>query len=125
MERDGNIHIESPLHLLDVLQKMIELLVETRGAYGVVNIDEPDFIQVMALDDGALRLESSSSDKVLAANIGFSELVHEHENIAATSIPASWPAKEKIAAETLAMLAVEVHGLKFPTNLEFELDLVD
>ena len=125
MQADQRIHVDSAPHLLQIMQKMVELLVETRQAYGIVSIDEPEFIQVMALEDGALRLESSSSHKVLAANIGFKELVADHEHIAAIDIPAEWPAKESIAAETLATLAVKVHGVVFPTVLEFELDTVE
>lgn len=110
---------------MELLEKMIELLVKTRSAYGVVTVDDPRFIQVMALDDGALRLESSASRDVLAADLGFNEVVADHEHIAAANIPAEWPAKERVAAQTLALVTVEVHGVQFPTNMDFELDLVD
>ena len=104
---------------------MVELLVDTRNAYGIVDVVEPDFIQVMALDDGSLRLESSSSDRIFAADLGFSEIVAGHEHIAATHIPSDWPGFEEIAAKTMTLAAIEVHGLQFPASLDFELDFVD
>lgn len=122
---DQNIDVDNSWHLLEIFEKLIELLVEARGAYGVVTVDDPEFIQVMAYDDGALRLESSASEKVMAADLGFDELVDEYEHIAATNIPAEWPAKEKVVAETMALLAVEVHGVQFPTSLAFELHQLD
>ncbi len=122
MECGRKIDVIDEWHLLEILETMVELLVETRGAYGVVTVDEPEFMQVMAFDDGALRVESSASDKVFAADLGFNERVEEYEHIAAATIPASWPARVKMVAKTMAVLAVEVHQVQFPTSLEFQLD---
>lgn len=102
---------------------MIILLVETGDAFAVVSVGEPGFMQVMANEDGALRLESSSSEKVLAANLGFEERLEQYEHIAATYIPAGLPSKEKYVAKIMTRLAVEVHEVDFPGSLEFDLDV--
>ncbi len=125
MEQVHSIDVTSEWHLLEILEKMIEILVEARNAYGVVTVDEPTFLQVMVLDDGGLRLESSGSDKVIAANVGFDERVEQYEHIATATIPGEWPTKTKVAAETMTLLAVDVHEVKFPASIDFYLDLTD
>lgn len=125
MEDTRKIDVHDERHLLEIFEKMVELLVETRCAYGVVTVDDPEFMQVMAFDDGGLRVESTASDKVFAADLGFYERVEQFEHIAAANIPAAWPAKEKMVAQTMALLAVEVHEVQFPTSLEFQLELAE
>ena len=125
MREEGVIDIDNATNLTAFFQMMVEMLVEQRNAYGVVDLVKPEFMQVMALEDGSLRLESSSSERIFAADLGFSETVADHENVAATHIPADWDSIEEIAAKTMTVVAIEVHGLEFPASIEFELDLVD
>lgn len=125
MGADQRIHMTSAWHLLEILEKMIALLLETGGAYGVISIDEQNFIQVMALDDGSLRLESTASSMLVKAGLGFDEIVDGHEHIAATRVGAHQVDCVEVAAKLLTLVAVEVHGLTFPTDLEFELDVID
>ncbi len=123
MDGHERIHIKSAEHLFDLLEKMIGLLVETGEAYAVVSLGDTEFVQIMASDDGRLRLESSASDKVLASNLGFDERLEHFDHIAATLIPADVPAKERWAARTMTRLVVEVHEIEFPTDLDFNLDV--
>ena len=125
MREEGVIDVDDATNLAEFFQVMVELLVSAKNAYGVVDLAGPDFVQIMALEDGSLRLESSASEKIFAADLGFSETVTDHEHIAATHLPADWEAIEEIAAKTMTLVAIEVHGLQFPASLEFELDLVD
>ena len=125
MERGQSIHVDNSEHLCDILEKMIALLVETGDAFAVVSVGEPGFMQVMANDDGALRLESSSSDRVLEANLGFEERLEHYEHIAASYIPAGLPSKERYVAKIMTRLAVEVHDVEFPRSLKFDLDVND
>jgi len=123
MEGRQSIRVDTAEHFFELLEKLIVLLVETRDAYAVVSLGDESFIQVMALANGALRLESSDSDKVLATNLGFEERLEQFHHIAATHIPAELPAKERWAARTMTRLVVEVHEVEFPANIEFYLDV--
>ncbi len=116
------VHVTSAWHLLEILDEMLGHLANASGAYCVISVDDDAFVQIGTLEDGSLRLESSSSNAVIAAGLGFNETVEGYEHIAATDIPARWPSKEKVATETMVLLLLEVHRAHLPGFLDFELD---
>lgn len=83
------------------------------------------FVQLKTLPDGTLRLESSASTRATTAGLGLDEIVEGYEHLAGMNIPARWPSREKVAAETMTLLAIDVHDVQFPAVIEFELDHVD
>ena len=121
---DQILIIADAMDLLSNFQMLVASLIENRPALAVVPLGEFAFIQVMAIDDGGLRLESSASAAVLAANLGFGELVEQHEHVAGANLPADWNGREMIAAETMMRLAVDVHGMMFPAKIEFRISLI-
>ena len=62
MREDGFIDVDDATNLAEFFQVMVELLVAAKNAYGIVDLAGPDFVQMMALEDGSLRLESSASE---------------------------------------------------------------
>ena len=117
--------VTDAMHLLDNLEVLIRSLRAAQPAFAVVPIGRWAFMQVMACDDGSLRIESSASAEVLAAKLGFDELVEQHLHVAAATIPADWAAADKMAAETTMRLAADVHHMQFPALLEFQLCTVE
>lgn len=120
---DHILVVNDAMDLLTNLQVLLESLLRMRPALAVLPIEGDKFIQMVALDDGGLRLESSASTVVLAANLGFSELVDGHEHIAGANIPADWKGREMMAAETLTRVVVDVHAMSFPAVLELRVFL--
>lgn len=122
---DHLVLVTDPVHLLANLEVLVQSLRAAEPAFAVVPIGRQMFMQVVALDDGSLRIESSASAEVLAANLGFEQLVEQHPHVAVAAIPAGWAAAEKVAAEAMMRLAIDVHHMLFPALLEFQLCTVE
>ncbi len=116
--------ITDAAHMLHNVELLVRSLLDLKPAFAVIPVSDDDFMQVMALPDDSLRLESSASADVLVAKLGFDELVEQFPDIAAATIPPHWHAREMITAETLMRLIVDVHGVLFPALLEFRVSPV-
>ena len=119
------IYVSNAWHLLEILDEMAGHLSQASGAYCILSISPTKFIQIKTLPDGTLRLESSASARATAAGLGLDEIVEGYEHMAGTNIPARWPSKEKVAAEAMVLLAIDVHDVEFPAYIDFELDNLD
>ena len=117
-------HVDDPMALLAQLQLVVAALVESKPAYVICPLGNFEFMQVMSLEDGSLRLESSASPAVLAANLGFTELVEDYEHVAGALIPADWGGQELMVAETMMRLAIDVHKMQFPAEVQFRLSVL-
>lgn len=122
---DHIVLVADPVHLLGNFEVLVRSLRAAEPAFAVIPVGRHAFMQVMACDDGSLRIESSASASVLAAKLGFDELVEQHPHVAAATIPAHWTAVDKMAAEVMMRLAVDVHHVQFPALLEFQLCTVE
>ena len=122
---DHVVLVTDPVHLLGNLEVLVQSIRAAEPAFAVVPIGRRVFMQVMALDDGSLRIESSATAEVLAANLGFEQLVEQHPHVAVAAIPAGYAAADKMAAEAMMRLAVDVHHMLFPALLEFHLCTVE
>lgn len=115
----------TPMSILEYVEATVGALLDVHPAYAVLDIPVGQFIQVMTNRDGSVRLESSASMSVIASNLGFTHLVENHEHIAAANIPVEWQAKEKLVAETVMRLVVDVHRVELPATFLLRMELVE